>query len=362
MKTVTPVCVSWNIENADLFPFPAENMHALQLKPYSLQWFYYGTLKRLLHRDVYFRRIVEKQHLALLHAHFGHNGVQALELKRGLKHDIPLVTTFYGADLSRRDIVEPMREDYLRLFQEGDLFLVEGPFMKTALQHIGCPAEKIEIQRIAVPVDRIAYRERKPDIRRPVQLVFCGRFIEKKGLIYALEAVRKLWIERKNRNFRFCIIGDGILKKDIVDFIDKHAMHDVVELPGFLTYDAYLNRLEQADVFIHPSVTAADGDSEGGAPTSILEAQAMGLPIISTVHADIPHITVPGKSALLSPERDADALAENILTLLENRDMGIEMGKAGRAFVETFHDVKKEVTKLEEKYLRLLHHGGSACL
>ena len=65
-------------------------------------------------------------------------------------------------------------------------------------------------------------------------------------------------------------------------------------------------------MFLSPSVTAQDGDSEGGAPVSIIEAQATGMPIVSTVHADIPEAVVPGESALLSAERDVDGLAENL--------------------------------------------------
>jgi colanic acid/amylovoran biosynthesis glycosyltransferase len=109
-----------------------------------------------------------------------------------------------------------------------------------------------------------------------------------------------------------------------------------------------------ADIFIHPSVTSESGDSEGGAPTVILEAQAMGLPVVSTTHADIPNIVQPQKSALLSRERDLPGLVSNILSILENQDQWAAMGEAGRAFVEQYHDIKKEVVSLEQKYSALL--------
>ncbi len=354
MKSFTPICLAWRIENLGEggFFFSPRDIYSLQLRRYSSKWFYYGILKRILRRNLNFENILKKRGARLLHAHFGHNGVQALKVKKKVK--IPLVTTFYGADLSKSDMIKPLMKHYKKLFAQGEMFLVEGEHMKLMLQGLGCPPEKIHIQRIAIPVETIQYKERKPKGKNITWLLFCGRFTEKKGLVYALEAVKKVYNEHHCRNIRFCIIGDGELKEEIEAFIDKNKMKKYVELPGFLSYRDYLKKVEEADIFIHPSVTASDGDSEGGAPTTILEAQAMGLPIISTEHADIPNVVVPNRSALLSAERNVEALTRNILFLLENQQLWSPMGKVGREFVEEYHDIKKEVLNLEEKYKSLL--------
>lgn len=89
-------------------------------------------------------------------------------------------------------------------------------------------------------------------------------------------------------------------------------MGEYVRLLGFLGYEGYQQQMGEADLFLHPSVTAADGDSEGGAPTAIPEAQVMGLPVTSTLHVDIPHVVAPDESALLSGERDVAGLAVNV--------------------------------------------------
>jgi colanic acid/amylovoran biosynthesis glycosyltransferase len=351
LKFFTPICLAWRLENKDHFLFPDRDFYLLQLRKYSVKWFYYGIMKRLLQRNLYFESILKKRNARLIHAHFGFNGVQALEMKK--KVNIPLVTTFYGADLSQKDIINSLKERYRQLFREGNLFLVEGPYMKDKLHGLGCPLEKIRIQRIAIPVDTIPFQERKPkgEGNKSVRLLFCGRFTEKKGLIYALEAVKKVWEEYGYHHIYFSIIGDGELKEQIGTFIKENNMTGYVELPGFLNYQEYLRRLDEADIFIHPSVTAVNGDSEGGAPTTILEAQAMGLPIISTYHADIPNIVVPEKSALLSNERDIDGLARNILFLLENQHLWSQLGKTGREFVQQYHDINKETPAMEENYM-----------
>jgi colanic acid/amylovoran biosynthesis glycosyltransferase len=310
----------------------------------------HGIYKRLFRRNLYFENILKDREVSVLHAHFGHNGVQALKLRRTLP--IPLVTTFYGADLFRYDMIRILKEQYKRLFARGQMFLVEGEHMKEKLHSLGCPKQKIRIQRIAIPVESIRFKERKPKGSKPVKLLFCGRFTEKKGLLHALEAIKN--VRDQKGGVTLCAIGDGELKEEIDAYVKKHRLADSVELPGFLSYPDYLRKVEEADIFIHPSVTASNGDSEGGAPTTILEAQALGLPVISTYHADIPNVVVPDRSALLSAEKDVAALTRNILFLLENQHLWSQMGKTGRAFVEEFHDIKKETPKLEEKYMALL--------
>ncbi len=351
LQAFIPICLGWELANQDLFPVERDNLYCLQLKRYSPRWFYYGIQKRMSGGDPYFETILERREARLLHAHFGHNGVYALKV--GRKVGIPQVTTFYGMDLSNRQMVAELANDYERMFKHGALFLVEGSFMKEKLAELGCPAEKIKIQRIAIPVEKIRFRPRLArSSAKPAVFIFGGRFTEKKGLIFALEAMRI--VRQKRQDFEFRIIGAGRLEDEIRAMISRHSMEGYVKLLGFLNYSRYLEEMEGADIFIHPSVTAADGDSEGGAPTTILEAQAMGMPVVSTYHADIPNVVAPEKSALLAPERDAEALAKHVLFLLQNRDAWEPMGAAGRHFVERFHDIRNEVKGLENHYRSIL--------
>ena len=85
----------------------------------------------------------------------------------------------------------------------------------------------------------------------------------------------------------------------------------------------------------------------------ILEAQATGLPVISSCHADIPEVVVDGKSALLAPERDVETLAKHLEYLVEHPDVWGAMGRAGREYMEQKYDVVVQVGKLEELYDRL---------
>jgi len=224
--------------------------------------------------------------------------------------------------------------------------------MQKRLIEIGCPEYKIKIQHIAIDLRKYPFRMRLPKNKRElVRILFCGSFREKKGLLYALDAVRQVYTQ--NSRIEFIIIGDGELRLRVEEFLDRYQMRSYTHLLGFQSHSRMIEEMNAADLFIHPSITAKNGDSEGGAPTSILEAQACGLPVISTHHADIPNVVIPNESALLATERDSKKLMDNILLLLTDQDRWSTMGELGRAFVYTHHDILKEVKRLENRYIAL---------
>jgi colanic acid/amylovoran biosynthesis glycosyltransferase len=294
---------------------------------------------------------IRRRRIAILHAHFGPEGWDVLRLKSQLR--LPLVTSFYGYDASfiARDPV--WRERYRELFAEGELFLVEGPALQRRLENLGCPSAKLAIQPIAVDLARIAWRARGGERDAPRRFLFCGRFTEKKGLIYALRAFKALLDDGCDR-FEFRVVGDGEELPAIKQFIDEHQLHSHVALLGFVSYDRFVEELDRADVFVAPSVTAENGDSEGGAPTTILEAQAAGLPIVATCHADIPFVVSEGTTALLAPERDVTALERHLQFFIDHPDALSSFGRAGRRFVEVRHDIRRAARELERRYRALV--------
>jgi colanic acid/amylovoran biosynthesis glycosyltransferase len=100
-------------------------------------------------------------------------------------------------------------------------------------------------------------------------------------------------------------------------------------------------------------VTATDGDKEGQGLV-LQEAEAMGLPVLSTIHNGIPDGVLDGKSGFLVPEKDVSALAEKLRFLLKNPEKWLEMGQAGRAFVEENYEINKLNDQLVEIYSKLI--------
>lgn len=318
--------------------------------------------------------ILRHERACIIHAYFGPVGWRMLDLKRQLR--LPLVVTFLGDDIAptlepwwwwfvqsgseKPNWVERLRQ----LLAEGDLFLVEGPFLRQRLIDMGCAPDKVAVQRIALPLadlPRVEPRPPRADGKRVV--LFAGRFCERKGILDALDAVARLWAERRDLEFR--IIGDdtltdGSYASRVYAAIRAHRLQGCVRLLGFLDHAQYLRELAEADIFLHPSIVDAEGLTEGGAPTTILEAQALGIPVVATLHCDIPNVTLAGESALLVPERDTAALAEALRQLLDDPERRARMGRAGRDFVRERHDVAREAPALEERYAALLERDAQS--
>ncbi|MBU4268998.1 MAG: glycosyltransferase, partial [Acidobacteria bacterium] len=241
LNRFSPLFVAWEFRNLDQFPLAAADRHSLAAARGSWRWLGQGIGRRLLGRELPTERFLKQRQARLLHAHFGHNGVWALRLQRALH--LPLVTTFYGHDISQASSLASWEKGYQRLFKEGDLFLVEGPHMRDCLAKLGCPIEKIEIQRIAIPLNSLPFGLRLPKRKgEKVIIVFSGRFIEKKGLLIALQALRD--VHKTHPVFEFRIIGDGPLKPEIERYIQNNGMGATVRLLGFLNYNDYLEQMK----------------------------------------------------------------------------------------------------------------------
>ena len=357
-RRTRPVVVSYEpLVNLEYFPFRSDALYAVKGRRFSGRWIGDFVRRRLLHlpmQGIYmerFSQVLRSNGSRLLHAHFGNTGTLIMPLRRYL--GLPLVTNFYGADTAPSSTDPTFPELRRRLFVEGDLFLVEGPHMRQRLIDLGCPPEKIRIQRIALRISDLppAKNYRGQDSPQP-RLLFAGRFVEKKGLVYALEACEIL--ARRNLRFELRVIGDGPLNDSVRRFVRDRRLNGFVQFLGFLSYADYLRELREADALVQPSVTAANGDTEGGAPTTILEAQALGVPVVATRHADIPNVVARDGSAFLVPERDSRALAEALERLITAPEVWPRMGEAGRAHVREFHDVSREIDRLEDAYLALM--------
>jgi len=117
-----------------------------------------------------------------------------------------------------------------------------------------------------------------------------------------------------------------------------------VDFVGAERHGDLIRRLAAATVLIHPSRTAVDGDSEGGAPTILLEAQAIGTPIVSTRHADIPHVAPEGPGVYLCRECDVEALGDALVAAITGRQA------SSPAHVVAHHAVGLVVDRLERSY------------
>ena len=301
-------------------------------------------------------RLMSRQRPALIHAHFGIEGVAALGLARRL--GIPLVTTFHGFDATLKPHImlgSPawFRYPLLRhkLAREGDLFLCASAFIRQKLLETGFPEARTHTHYIGVDCQSI--RPRAAAEERPL-ILHVARLVEVKGTRYLLRAFAT--VARRHDQMRLVIIGDGPLRKSLQALAASLGMQERVEFLGALPHAQVLAWMRKAVMLALPGIRTATGREEGLGMV-LLEAAATGVPIIGSRVGGIPECILDGRTGFLVPEHDESALAGRMAELLENPVKRHQMGVAGRALVESRFNIDRQSAALEDFYDSLLGRG-----
>lgn len=282
----------------------------------------------------------------VVHAHFGAGGMRVARECRLL--GVPLVVSFYGYDTSPRE-----SRGYGRLLAGATRLTVEGPALARRLVELGAERKDIDLLPLALPEWALqAPRRGALDPSRGFRLLQVARFVEKKGVDVALSAVALL--KARGRRIRFVLAGDGPLEAQTRALIERLGLRDEVELPGFVPHEELPALFAGCHALVQPSRTAPDGDTEGGAPAVVLEAQAQGLPVVATRHADLPTVVRHGVTGLLCEEDDGEGLAESIDLLIRSPALVRTMGEAARAFTLRRHHPERILRLQERVYRRAL--------
>ncbi|AVG77542.1 MULTISPECIES: glycosyltransferase [Pantoea] len=263
--------------------------------------------------------------------HFGYAGALANKLRELGILKGKQATVFHGADISRRHILDEHKQDYRNLFQQSELMLPISHLWQNKLIEMGCPPEKIHVTRMGIEPEKFNFQPRNA-FHTPLRIVSVARLTEKKGLDVAVKASAIL--KQRGGQFQYTIIGNGDQDQMMRDFIAREEMDDCVTMPGFKPQEEIRQALNEADIFLLPSKTAADGDMEG-IPVALMEAMAVGLPVVSTFHSGIPELIENNVSGWLVKEDDAEALAETLLKLSEGAVDVAPVVAAARHKVET---------------------------
>ena len=330
-----------------------------------------GLLKKLFRRilrvlfyesgacSLYFIKIGRRLSIKLIHGHFAHVGWKYIIVSKAL--NVPLVVSFYGYDYDFLLHQHPRwKKKYTKLFRYASLILTEGEFGRANLISKGCNPEIIKVHHLGVEVDRIPFKKRVLSCGEILRMVQVASFYEKKGHAVLIETLRNLQIDGILEKVSITLVGNGPLKEKICEMVKRYGFGGNVMFYDHLPYEVIHNFLLEYHVFIHHSVTTADGDCEGGAPVVLLDAQATGMPVISTFHCDIPEEVINEKTGLLVHENDPAMFAAAIKRLIDNPGLITKLGCAAREHVSQKYCAKKQGKALTKLYDHLCPKNDSA--
>lgn len=339
----------------DLFALP--NLHVWGREPFWERQIDHARRRLHVTRHLrFYERVATDRAAQLLHSHFGHVGWHDLGVGRraNLRH----VVSFYGQDVGRLPTVDPRwHTRYREMFARVSAVLCEGPFMRERVIELGCPAHKARVHHLGVDTRSIQYRPRTWQRDGPLRILIAASFREKKGVPDALRAIAML---HGLVDFSITIIGDAgedepsrLEKARILRTIADCGLGAKVRLLGYQPYRALMSEAYQHHIFIHPSKTAGDGDTEGGAPMSLSDMAASGAVIVATRHCDIPEVIRDGAAGLLAEEGDVAELGAHLQQLANAPSTWRVLTQRARRHVEREFDATVQAGRLARLYAEI---------
>lgn len=312
-----------------------------------------GALEALLYRATTLSPRLSRwaRGVSLIHAHLGQTGAHAL--LTAARCGLPLVTSFYGKDVTVRGSRLRLLPAYWHfaalaptLFRRGDRFLALSQHMRDQLVAQGCPASKIRVVPLGVDLSRFQPAPRATRARTRVLMV--GREVEKKGFDDGLRACARARDE--GADLEVMLLGTGSAGAGPLRALAESLRLDVTWAAPATAVPA---AMQDADVLLVPSRTARDGDQEG-TPTVICEGSAAELPIVATRHAGIPEQVEHEVTGLLAGERDVAGLAGHLVRLSRSTDERRALGEAGRRKMQAEYSVEAHRERLQAVYDEVL--------
>jgi colanic acid/amylovoran biosynthesis glycosyltransferase len=282
-----------------------------------------------------------RHRVEVVHAHHGYRTYRLVGLIERLR--LPLVVSLHGHDVTGLLVENP--HAYERVAELTAAAVVPSRFLAGLAVAAGFPLERIHV--IPSGVDTRLFAA-SPLPEGPPEALFVGRFVAKKGLDVLAEA----WpaVRAAVPGARLRLLGFG----DLEPLARSIPGAEVVLSP---TRAAVRDAMRRARLVVTPSHTASDDAVESLLVVN-LEAQASGRAVVTTRHGGIPEYVREGRTALVVPEGDADALAEALASVLGDEALAARLGAAGPEWVAQF-DLRRTARRIDELYDEVCAAGAS---
>jgi glycosyltransferase involved in cell wall biosynthesis len=276
---------------------------------------------------------VRQRGITHLHAHFASVATTVARLAARLA-GVTYSLTAHAKDIFHSEV--DAAELRKKLADADSVVTVSRYNLEHLRETFGADAARVRLVYNGLDLDEFSYTE---PLDRPAVIAAVGRLVEKKGFDDLLRAVALL--RDQGREVRLDLVGTGLLEDTLAAQVVELGLQDLVTLHGALPQDEVRRIVRGAAVFAAPCVVAEDGNRDG-LPTVVLEAMALGTPVVATPVTGIPEVVADGVTGLLVPERNPVALAAALGQVLDHPEVAASLTKAARSQIEAEFDARQQ--------------------
>ncbi len=349
LREVKTFVMTKKLQNRARFPFDdIELIPKPRSNPFRHGWQKFVERRPpIVYRGEYqaLSNLLERRGAELMHIYFGHTGVHLLPFIECWRR--ACVVSFHGADVMLKAANPDYADKLRKVFHTAPLILARSRSLERRLVALGCPPERIRINRTGVPLAQFPMIRRETPQDGAWKFLQACRLIPKKGLTTCLRAFAIF--QKEHPRAELFIAGKGPLQPTLEALISELGLGGHVHFTGFLSQADLLALYHRCHIFLHPSEMPADENQEG-IPNSILEAMATGLPVLATKHGGIPEAVEHGRCGALVEERDFAALAEEMFKMTRSPHSFGEMGVLASESVAINFEQCAQIAALESHY------------
>jgi glycosyltransferase involved in cell wall biosynthesis len=256
----------------------------------------------------------------------------------------PFLLSVWGTDILEAPHLTPFHHWLTRhALARADAITATGLHLAVTTTRFTPEGKPVTVVPYGVDLQRFT-----PAVRPPRDQVVIGttaRLSREKGLTYLVDAFARLR-ERLGDRVGLRIAGEGPGRRELEQQISRLHLEDAVDLAGWLDHEEVPDFLHTLDIFALPSTWEGFG-------VSAIEASATGLPVVASNVHGIPDAVLDGKTGLLVPPKDAQALASALARLIEDPAERADLGRTGREFVSANYDWQANTAQMLRLYERL---------
>jgi glycosyltransferase involved in cell wall biosynthesis len=287
-------------------------------------------------------RTMKREGIRHVHAHFGTYPALAAWIAHRL------MGTSYSFTVHAHDLFVHQL-GLARKVDDAAFVVAISDYNRRRLEQLSGSDADVRVVHCGIELDRFTLRPRRLPAEGPVQAACVASFEEYKGQEILVRAMAHAGMERVRARFA----GDGPRRAPVEKLVVELGLEARVEFAGALREEEVRALLADADLFVLPSIIAANGDMEG-IPVALMEAMAIGLPVVTTELSGIPELVRDGETGWLARPADPDSLARTVAAALSDPDEAARRALAGRELVEREFDLQASAAELIEAFSGVL--------